>query len=313
MARIRSIKPELLEDERTARLPHAQWRLFVSLLLLSDDYGNLRAAPERIHGAAMWAHPREGIARLIEGLVVAGLVVVYTAGGQTYAHINGWEKHQKVDHPGKPLCPALSEGSRLSREEFAKLCEGVAPDQDQDPDLGSGPSSLPPRSSPPDQTRSNLEAEAEPPADRYALRDGPVTGRELQRLFSEIRCRDLGGLPWQNVRVTGGAASTMADAINADPDLRADVAPTIALLFKRAKANAAGSRSSDILREPSFAFAAWCSGWTGLREELRGLSPAAPPIRRSTPLPVYVFTPRPPFVPGEPPPQPEKADGVVAG
>ena len=59
-----------------------------------------------------WAHPREDLAKAIEGLVVAGLAVLYVVGGQRYAHINGWEKHQKVDHPGKPLCPALSEGFR---------------------------------------------------------------------------------------------------------------------------------------------------------------------------------------------------------
>ena len=142
MARIRSIKPELLEDERTARLTHVEWRLFVSLLLLADDYGNLRAAPERIHGAALWAHPREDLAKAIEGLVVAGLAVLYVVGGQRYAHINGWEKHQKVDHPGKPLCPALSEGSRIPREDLAKPVEALASDLDQDRDRdqeGSAP------------------------------------------------------------------------------------------------------------------------------------------------------------------------------
>lgn len=134
MARIRSIKPELLEDERTARLSHVEWRLFVSLLLLSDDYGNLRAAPERIHGAALWAHPREDLANALDGLAGAGLVVLYVVDDQKYAHINGWEKHQKVDHPGRPLCPGVSEGSRIPRESFAKVREGLAPDQDQDQD-----------------------------------------------------------------------------------------------------------------------------------------------------------------------------------
>ena len=162
MARIRSIKPELLEDERTARLTHVEWRLFVSLLLLADDYGNLlRAAPERIHGAALWAHPREDLAKALEGLVVADLLVLYVVCGQRYAHIRGWDKHQKVDHPGKPLCPGVTEGSRETRETLAKVPETLAPDQDQD--LSSS-SPLPSRRSPspPDQTpaRSKPLAEA---------------------------------------------------------------------------------------------------------------------------------------------------------
>jgi len=38
--RIRCIKPELLEDERTAGLSHEAFRLFIGLILLSDDEGN---------------------------------------------------------------------------------------------------------------------------------------------------------------------------------------------------------------------------------------------------------------------------------
>lgn len=287
MARIRSIKPELLEDERTARLSHVEWRLFVSLLLLADDYGNLRAAPERILGAALWAHLREDVARILDSLVAASLLILYDVAGQRYAHINGWDKHQKVDHPGKPLCPALSDGSRVLREGIAKSPEGVAPDQDLDPDLGSGPSlSLPSRGSvPPDQTHAKSNPDAETEArDPCQLRPGPVTGHELQRVFGAIRSRDVGGLEWQSVRVVGGAASTMADAINADPSLRSDVAPTIALLFKRAKSGAAGARSADILREPSFAFGAWLSQWTALLEEVRGLTPEIPVAARPRPV-----------------------------
>jgi 5-methylcytosine-specific restriction endonuclease McrA len=123
--------------------------------------------------------------------------------------------------------------------------------------------------------RSNANAETLP-TDRFQLRPGPVTGHELQRLFGEIRSRDYGGLPWQSVRVTGGAASTMAELLNEDPSLRGDVAPTISLLFKRAKGGKAGQRSADILREPSFAFGAWCSQWTSLREEVHGVAPKIP-------------------------------------
>ena len=41
--RIRSIKPELLDDEVAAGLSDAAWRLFVSSWILADDHGCFRA------------------------------------------------------------------------------------------------------------------------------------------------------------------------------------------------------------------------------------------------------------------------------
>lgn len=43
MARIRTLKPEILEDARTAGLSDAAFRLFVAMIVLADDHGNLRA------------------------------------------------------------------------------------------------------------------------------------------------------------------------------------------------------------------------------------------------------------------------------
>jgi hypothetical protein len=118
MRRIRTIKPELLEDEVVAGLPHLQWRLFVSLLLLADDYGNLRGRAAMIRGAALWSCP-EGDSQVqaaLDGLMAQGLLQPYTVRGQTYLHIAGWEKHQRVDKPGKPGVPGPLEDSRESRE-----------------------------------------------------------------------------------------------------------------------------------------------------------------------------------------------------
>lgn len=269
MARIRSIKPELLEDERTARLSHVEWRLFVSLLLLSDDYGNLRAAPERIHGAALWAHPREDLAKALDGLVTASLVVLYVVGGQSYAHINGWEKHQKVDHPGKPLCPGVTEGSRIPREGLAKQSETLAPDQDQEIDQDR------------DRERADSRGSRESPApalgsDGCHLPAGPVTSGSLCRLFGAVRSREVGGFEWQGVRDATGKSATMAEAINADPTAREDVIPSMVLLFAKGNRGEHGSASDTVLKDPAFAFGAWCSKWTSLREELHGVSPRAP-------------------------------------
>ena len=118
MGRIRTIKPELLEDSKTASLSHEAWRLFVSCLLLADDHGNLRAAPRMLEGLVFHSREsREGVATLLRELRDGGLVVLYSSRGQEYASIGGWAKHQKVDHPGKPRVPGpYDEGSEISRE-----------------------------------------------------------------------------------------------------------------------------------------------------------------------------------------------------
>lgn len=102
-----------------------------------------------------------------------------------------------------------------------------------------------------------------------------LTGYTLCRLFSQVRAKAVDGLPWQSVRVAGGAASDMAAAINDDPGARADVEPTMALLFKLAKDGKAGDQSKRILESGSFAFGAWLSQWTELRERLHGKGPRA--------------------------------------
>lgn len=120
------------------------------------------------------------------------------------------------------------------------------------------------------------DPESPPKKKTIALRLGPVTGHDLQRVFGEIRARDVGGLDWQGVRVANGKESSMADLINADPTARADVIPTIELLFRSAKEGRRGPQSARILSTPSFGFGAWVSDWTPLREEIHGKAPAPP-------------------------------------
>jgi len=124
--RIRTIKPELLEDEKTAALAHDEWRVFVSLLLVADDYGNCRANPELLEGQILWgARPSRDFREILAKLSDVSLVSLYTVRGQAYLHVVGWEKHQKVDKPGKPRCPAENEAdpqdSRDSRESLARV------------------------------------------------------------------------------------------------------------------------------------------------------------------------------------------------
>lgn len=146
--RIRTVKPELLEDERTASLSDAAFRLFIGSILLADDYGNLRASPLYLAGAVGsccgWDAKRSTVA--LAELVAANLVQPYTVRGQAYGHIRGWEKHQRVDKPGKPRCPNPVEASDVGviPESFANdsgLTSDLRPPiPTSDPDLLLSPS-----------------------------------------------------------------------------------------------------------------------------------------------------------------------------
>jgi len=109
--RIRTVKPELLDDDKTAALSHVAWRLFVSGLLLSDDHGNLRAGTTYLLGQVFHStgSTAEEVRAAVAELVALELWTTYTVRGQTYAHICGWSKHQRIDNAGKPKVPTPSE------------------------------------------------------------------------------------------------------------------------------------------------------------------------------------------------------------
>jgi len=106
MPRIRTLKPEILEDERTSGLSDSSFRLFVSMVILADDYGNVRGNEQWLRGVIWWAHkssPR--ISASLRELQGSLLIDLYTVRGEVYCHIKGWDKHQRVDNAGKPRVP----------------------------------------------------------------------------------------------------------------------------------------------------------------------------------------------------------------
>lgn len=151
--RIRTIKPELLEDEKAAALPDNAWRLFVGSWLLADDHGNFRAG-ERYLAAHIWqdtsrlAEARGGLRRL----AADNFVSIYEVNGEIYAHIRTWAQHQRVDNAGKARMPGPDKAERDLTQEFAESL-GESPrfaarprppttdlDQDLDLDLRSAAS-----------------------------------------------------------------------------------------------------------------------------------------------------------------------------
>ncbi len=133
--RIRSIKPEWLEDEKLLRAGSHARVLSVALLLLADDYGRGRFIEEKMGPEVFTFEPnpleifREAFARLSD----MGFSRVYTVRGQRYFAILNWSKHQKVDHPGKPRVPEpLGEFERYSRESRESLDSDHDHDHDQE-------------------------------------------------------------------------------------------------------------------------------------------------------------------------------------
>lgn len=104
--RIRSIKPEILDDEEVATLSDESWRLWVSMWLLVDDYGNCRAG-DRYLSALVWQDssraPRVPVA--LAELQAARRLELYTNNGERYASIRNWGTHQRIDNAGKARVP----------------------------------------------------------------------------------------------------------------------------------------------------------------------------------------------------------------
>ncbi len=106
--RIRSIKPEILEDEIASGLSDAAWRLWVSSWLLADDYGRFRAGA-RYLAAQVWQDSAKrdvAEAALIE-LAHSGLLRLYAIENQRYGEIkpDGWRRHQRIERRGQPRVP----------------------------------------------------------------------------------------------------------------------------------------------------------------------------------------------------------------
>jgi hypothetical protein len=124
MARIRSIKPELPQDAKLARLSRGTRYHFVLLWLVADDEGYFRASPRLLLGQ-LYPHDRDLGEAAVDGMTAelrdGGFIEVQMTADGPLGHIVNWSKHQRIDKPSKShLAPLFASASRGSRE-------GVAP------------------------------------------------------------------------------------------------------------------------------------------------------------------------------------------
>jgi hypothetical protein len=117
--RIRSIKPEVLDDERAANLSDAAWRLWVSSWVLADDHGRFRANGKYL-AAMVWQSTgcQRKAEKSLSELALKKFLRLYRVQDQLYAEIkpHAWRAHQRIDHPGKPRVPAPNESDYLDAD-----------------------------------------------------------------------------------------------------------------------------------------------------------------------------------------------------
>ena len=137
--RIRTLKPEILEDEKTAPLSDTAFRLFTSLVILSDDWGNVRCDVRLLQAQVWWAHETKPnvLSALIE-LCRATLIEVYAVRGGTYAHLRGWEKHQRIDNAGKNRVPKPDDADASVIKVDDEFADSLAASLREPPRLAAG-------------------------------------------------------------------------------------------------------------------------------------------------------------------------------
>ena len=127
--RIRTVKPEWLEDEVMASASSDARVLSIALILMADDYGNgrchhvtmaSRVFPVSGNSLESLQNSSARFLAALSELEAMRFVGLYGDDRQHYFAIRNWAKHQKVNHPGKPLVPSPPESiwnvSRDSQE-----------------------------------------------------------------------------------------------------------------------------------------------------------------------------------------------------
>lgn len=191
MARIRTLKPEVLEDLVTASLSDTAFRLFVSAIVLADDHGNLQGDERWLCSQIWWAHDdRPRTAEILRELRRASLVTIYEVRDQRYLHLRGWAKHQRIDNAGKPRVPKPDD----------KDAREITDDDDSyDEDCGDSPKSSasrreipldlrPPTSDP----EGDLEGDAAAKRGRRKSKAVPLDDHWVPNEKHAARARELG-------------------------------------------------------------------------------------------------------------------------
>lgn len=176
--RIRTIKPEMPEDERVGgRLSVTAELLFVRLISMADDEGRFQASASRVVG---FAFPHREMApakvrRLLKEIEGQGLILLYRHDQMPYGVVVNFRKHQQINKPtpsSLPPCPdaGITEANAIPADEmpdslpdYSRSNPGAIPDaSDHSPRVGAQvPVPDPSPGSPSTATTENTKAQRE--------------------------------------------------------------------------------------------------------------------------------------------------------
>jgi hypothetical protein len=108
VARVRTIKPEFWSDDKLTECSLKARLLFIGTWNFADDAGNLDRSAKQIKARVF---PVDSIdcEPLLAELIARGLLIEYSVSGRKFLHIRGFEKHQVINRPSKPQCPAYDD------------------------------------------------------------------------------------------------------------------------------------------------------------------------------------------------------------
>jgi len=117
VSRLRTIKPEFWSDPVVLSCKRDSRLLFIGIWNFCDDQANIEASPFQIK-CLVFPADNINIEPLLKDLeelkMIPGsdikkrLLIKYKVDGTEYYHVPGFLKHQRIDHPSKPRCPAYS-------------------------------------------------------------------------------------------------------------------------------------------------------------------------------------------------------------
>lgn len=137
--RIRTLKPEVWQDERFVDVSLPARLFYVGLITQADDHGRQSANQALLRSRIFPFDELElsAIDEWLDELQRGGLVERYEAAGRTYLSLISWLDDQRVEKPTTSKIPPPEHFSGNPREESPTIREGspkapAGPDQDQD-------------------------------------------------------------------------------------------------------------------------------------------------------------------------------------
>jgi hypothetical protein len=188
--RIRTVKPEWLEDELLVDCSSDARVLSIGLILLADDYGNGRAHVNGLTGKVFPCRDRKVAEQALAELVAIRFVTLYEVAGQHYFSIRNWKKHQRVDKPGRPTVPSPPVEGEEIREQSRTLANGSDKDFVYFIQEGDGGPVKIGRSFDPTGRLRKLATGSSKPLALLGVVEGGWQERDLHKQFSHLRVSD---------------------------------------------------------------------------------------------------------------------------